>query len=187
MLRICHQGADLVIGHDDLLKYTGRKNIIAAALSYRVLKWMLPTLSPDRPPERRHLLFRLGFAGPGLIDCFEMATRAQSDGRLTVDPDGAPPEAPPAPSGRFYFEGTYRERGCSAFPLPGFFPPDFVQLVCLYQEGGGTRSEQAAYLAMKEDVAATILMAADNDLFSRWVWKRDQHQHDAGACVPATR
>ena len=55
MLRIRHHGNDLVIGHDDLLKYTGRKNIIAAALSYRILKWMLPALSPDRPPEREDL------------------------------------------------------------------------------------------------------------------------------------
>lgn len=180
MLRVRHRGCDLVIGHDDLLKYTGRKNIIAAALSYRVLKWMLGTLSPGLPPEREDLRFRLGFAGPGLIDCFEMATRAQTDGRLDVDPDGASAQAPRAPSGRFYFEGAYRGRRCAVFPRADVFPPDFVELVCLYQEGGGTSHEQAAYLTMKEDVAASILMAADADLFRWRIWDTDDNSRLAG-------
>jgi len=171
MLRVRHHGCDLIIGHDDLLKYTGRKNIIAAALSYRVLKWMFATLSPETPPEREDLRFRLGFAGPGIVDCFEMATRAQTEGRLVVDPHGAPAAAPAAPSGRFYFEGTYRRSGCAVFPYAEFFPPDFVELVSLYQEGAGTRDEQAAYLAMKEDVATSILMAEGDDLFSRETWR----------------
>ena len=52
MLHIRHDGSEIAIGHDDLLKYTGRKNIIAAALSYRLMKWMFSVLSPDAPPER---------------------------------------------------------------------------------------------------------------------------------------
>lgn len=183
MLRVRHRGSNLVIGHDDLLKYTGRKNIIAAALSYRVLKWMFAALSPEEPPERDDLRFRLGFAGQGIIDCFEMAARAKTDGRLVVDPHGVPMEAPAAPGGRFYFEGTCRRRGCAVFPYADFFPPDFVEWVCLYQEGGGTRQEQAAYLAMKEEVAATILMAENDHLFNCETWTIDEDTARPGLAV----
>ena len=171
MLLVRHDGAEIAIGHDDLLKYTGRKNIIAAALSYRLMKWMFSVLSPDAPPERSLVNFRIAFGGPGIIDCLEMATRAQSENRLIVDPLCGFPDAPPAPDGRFYFEASYGNQFCSAFPRAEVFPPDFVELVCLYQEGGGTPSEQAAYLRMKNSFAARILMTPTDALFSQWTWE----------------
>lgn len=178
MLHVRHNGTEIAVGHDDLLKYTGRQNIIAAAMSYRLMKWMFSVLSPDQPPERSNLRFRLGFGGPGLIDCFEMATRAQSEGRLSVDVNCALREAPPAPEGRFYFEASYGEKHCAAHPRAEIFPPDFVECVCLYQEGGGTAHEQDAYLRMKQDFAARILMSPAEALFCRWVWE-EQDFNDA--------
>lgn len=171
MLHVRHKGAELTIGHDDLLKYTGRKNIVAAALTYRLMKWMFSVLSPDEPPERSNLHFRIAFGGPGIIDCLEMATRAQSENRLVVDPYCMVAEAPKAPDGHFYFEASYGGLFCSAFPRQTVFPPDFVERVCLYQEGGGTEAEQTAYLRMKQNFSARILMMPVEGLFRRWVWE----------------
>jgi|GEM_PF-103808 len=173
MLHVRHEGAEIVIGHDDLLKYTGRKNIVAAALTYRLMKWMFSVLSPDEPPERSNLFFRVAFGGPGIIDCLEMVTRAQSENRLMVDPYCALEEAPKAIGGHFYFEASYGEQFCSAHPKAEIFPPDFIECVCLYQDGGGTATEQAAYLRMKENFAAKMLMMPIEALFSRWEWREE--------------
>ncbi|MCG8509619.1 MAG: hypothetical protein MI741_10380 [Rhodospirillales bacterium] len=171
MLHVAHEGTEIVIGHEDLLKYTGRHNVIAAALSYRLLKWMFSVLSPVIPPERSRLNFRIAFDGPGIIDCLEVVTRAQSQHRIHFDPLCARPEAPSAPNGKFYFEASYGEQFCAAYPRPNIFPANFVEKVELYQEGGGTAAEQAAYLRMKDRFAARILAMPLEQLFRIWVWE----------------
>ena len=44
-----------------------------------------PLLSPDAPPDRRTILVRTAFRGPGARDGIEAVTRAVTDGRYTVD------------------------------------------------------------------------------------------------------
>jgi hypothetical protein len=170
MLHVAHEGTEIAVGHEDLLKYTGRKNVIAAALCYRLMKWMFSVLSPGQAPERSMLNFRIAFNGPGIIDCLEVVTRAQSQHRILFDPFIARPEAPPAPTGKFYFEASYGEQFCSALPRAENFPPDFVDQVNKFQEGGGTAAEQAAYLRMKEKFAARILTMPVEKLFRTWIW-----------------
>ena len=170
MLRVAHQGTEIAIGHDDLLRHTTGKNVVAAALCYRMMNWMFSALSPESPPERSRLLFRIAFDGPGIIDCLELVTGAKSDRRIRFDPHCAPPDAPPAPAGQFYFDASYGDRSCSAYPDRSVFPPSFVDQVRRFQDGGGTAAEQSAYQHMKEGFAAQILKTPVDSLFRTRVW-----------------
>lgn len=170
MLRVTRGGAIRAFRHADLLGHTGTANVVAAALCYRLMGWMFPALSPDGPPEACGLVFRVGFPGPGILDCLDLVTAARTDGRIAVDPDRAPPDAPPAPGGRFHFEADYGPRACAVHPQRSVFPPRFVDQVRRFQDGGGTAAEQAAYRRMKEAFAERLLAAPDEDLFSARVW-----------------
>ena len=172
MLRVAHRGSEISISHDDLLEYTGRTNIIAAALCYRLMHWMFSVLSPGAPPERTQITFRIAFDGPGILDCLELVTGAKPDHRIHVDPLCAAPDAPPAPLGRFYFEATYGERSCSAYPNRSIFPPGFVDQVRRFQDGGGTQAEQSAYQHMKRAFATRILNTPVGGLFRTRAWSQ---------------
>ena len=58
------------IGPADFIKCASRANAIAAALMARVAG--LGLLSPEEPAQRRELYWRLGFPGPGMVDCVEV-------------------------------------------------------------------------------------------------------------------
>lgn len=49
-------------------------------------------LSPDGPVQRRSVVVRTAFQGPGARDGFELVTRAVTDGRYTVDLSLARPD-----------------------------------------------------------------------------------------------
>ena len=170
MLRIAHQGTETAISHDDLLENASRSNVVAAALCYRMMGWMFSVLSPGSPLEPSGVVFRVAFNGPGIIDCLELVTKAKSDNRLQFDPSCAPPDAPSAPVGQFYFEASYGDRSCSVYPDPSIFPPRFVDQVRRFQDGGGTATEQSDYQRMKEAFAARILATPIDRLFRTRVW-----------------
>ncbi len=75
----------------DLLKYASHANVIASALMIRLCAFAFAKLSPDAPVQRRQLYWRLGFPGPGLLDCVELISRAVREGRclqLMLFPSG---------------------------------------------------------------------------------------------------
>lgn len=157
----------LAIGRDDLLKYTGPSQIIACTLSLRLFARAFADLSPGAPPRRESISVFSAFPGEGVIDCIEMITRACTIGaRLTIDPERAPPEAPAAPKGRFYFEITVAGRGMAYMVRPGFFDPPFVEMVTRFQDGSGSPQQQRDYLAFKHALIGRLMGAADDALFA---------------------
>lgn len=64
------QDGVIEIGPADFIKYVSHANAIAAALMARVAGLRL--LSPEEPVQRRELYWRLGFPGPGMVDCVEV-------------------------------------------------------------------------------------------------------------------
>ncbi len=170
MLRVAHHGSEIGFSYDDLLDYASRSNVVAAALCYRLLHWMFSGLSPGAPPERARIVFRVAFDGPGIIDCLGLVTGAKSDHRIHFDPRCAEPDAPLAPVGRFYFEATYGQWSCSAFPNPSIFPRGFVDRIRRSQDGSGTEAEQSAFRHMKQAFAARILNTPVGGLFYTRVW-----------------
>jgi hypothetical protein len=156
----------LAIGQDDLLKYAGPSQVIACALTFRLFRQAFADLSPDAPPLRDTIVLRTAFPGEGVHDCAEMIARVRSGGRLALDLDLGPVEAPPAPAGRFYFEIAIAGRARAYWPRPGIFDPPFVDMVTRFQDGAGTAEEQQAYRAFKCRIIATLMAAPEGNLFA---------------------
>lgn len=70
IVRAADQDGVIEIGPADFIKYASHANAIAAALMARVAGLRL--LSPEEPAQRRELYWRLGFPGPGMVDCVEV-------------------------------------------------------------------------------------------------------------------
>ena len=70
IVRVADQDGVIEIGPADFIKYASHANAIAAALMVRVAGLRL--LSPEEPVQRRELYWRLGFPGPGMVDCVEV-------------------------------------------------------------------------------------------------------------------
>ncbi len=165
-LSVAEPDGVLYLGRDDLLKYAGPGQLIASALMLRLYRLAFAELSPDAPPARAAIRVLTAFPGDGILACSEMITRAWTQGRLTIDVDAGPPEAPEALPGRFYFEIRIGARGRGYWVRPGFFGDAFRNQVIRYQDGGGSVAEQADYLAFKQELVGRLLAASDASLFA---------------------
>ena len=76
---------ELTFGFEDMNRYHGGGSPAGVATAFKVLQRAFAVLSPDRPPDRRSVMIRTAFRGPGARDGFEAVTRAVSDDRFAVD------------------------------------------------------------------------------------------------------
>ena len=70
---------------DDMVRFHGGGSPGGVAIAFKVLQRAFGLLSPEAPPQRRSIVVRTAFRGPGARDGIEAVTRAVSDGRFTVD------------------------------------------------------------------------------------------------------
>ena len=100
---------ELAFGFEDMNRYHGGGSPAGVATAFKVLQRAFAVLSPDRPPDRRSVVIRTAFRGPGARDGFEAVTRAVSDDRFAVDRTLVRPDL-----GRlredFVFDREYRQR-----------------------------------------------------------------------------
>lgn len=155
----------VAIGYDDLVRYAGPGQIVAAALCLRLFERAFRDLSPAQPPLRDDVRVTVGFPGPGILDAVEMITRARSRDRLRVDLALGAPAAPPALIGRLAFTIAVAAARRSYAVADGLFTPAFLDQVRAYQDGGGDTAQRAAYLRAKCDLIARLLATPDADLF----------------------
>jgi hypothetical protein len=78
-------GQTISFSFDDMMRYHGPGSPGGVANAFKVLQRAIEVLSPDEAPQRRNLVVRTAFRGPGARDGFEAVTRAVTDGRYTVD------------------------------------------------------------------------------------------------------
>jgi hypothetical protein len=78
-------GQTISFSFDDMMRYHGPGSPGGVAVAFKVLQRAIEVLSPDEAPQRRNLVVRTAFRGPGARDGFEAVTRAVTDGRYTVD------------------------------------------------------------------------------------------------------
>ncbi|MGC5025058.1 hypothetical protein ACLQ3K_09915 [Tsukamurella sp. DT100] len=92
LLTVYEGGTALEIGFADLMKYHGSTFPGGVAHAYRA---MIEGLALFDPVQRREVHVRTAFPGPEGRDAIEMALRAVTDGRFTVDRAlGAPERGP---------------------------------------------------------------------------------------------
>lgn len=126
-LRVQEHGQLLEFSFADMLRYAGPHSPGGVASAFKVMQRAFVLLSPRRPPQRRLVVVRTAFRGPGARDGFEAVTRAVSDGRYTVDRDLARPDR-----GRlledFVFEISIGDRSVTLLLRDGFVTTEFIDL-----------------------------------------------------------
>ena len=78
-------GRTITFSFDDMMRYHGPGSPGGVAVAFKAMQRAFAVLSPDEPPQRRSIVVRTAFRGPGGRDGFEAVTRAVTDGRFTVD------------------------------------------------------------------------------------------------------
>jgi hypothetical protein len=124
---VMDQGVPIGFSLQELMKYHGPGSPGGVAHAFKVLERALPLLEPGGPPERRELVIRTAFGGPGARDAFEMVTRAVTEDRYVVDPALARPDRGPALE-RFVFWLGYRGRSVTLAVREGFVTDEFIAL-----------------------------------------------------------
>jgi len=82
---VAELGRTISFSFDDMMRYHGPGSPAGVAVAFKAMQRAFDLLSPDAPPERRSIVVRTAFRGPGARDGFEAVTRAVTDGRYTVD------------------------------------------------------------------------------------------------------
>lgn len=166
---VSDQDGVITLNNQDLLKYTGPANVIAAALMTRLCKHAFALLSPDEPVMRRKLYWTLGFPGPGIVDCVEMISMAVREGRCLQKPMFNHPDAPMSIGGQFVFDIHYSDRALRIWPSADIFDDEFRQQVSKWQEADHTHERQH-YLQYKQAKVEKILSEPESRLFNtQWI------------------
>jgi hypothetical protein len=153
-------GALIEISFADLMRFHGPGSPGGVAIAFKVLERALPLLAEGGPCERREIVIATAFGGPGARDAFEMATRAVSDGRYTVDPALRRPERGPALE-RFVFRLAHRDREVTLVLREGFVTDEFAALAFA---GERSAAEQARLEVLKRELAERVMAAAAGEV-----------------------
>lgn len=146
---------------EDLMLYHGPGFPGGVAHALKVMERALPALADGAAPERREIVIRTAFKGPGGRDAFEMVTRANSEGRYTVDPDLARPERGPTLA-NYVFELTYRGKTVTATIRDGHVRDEFI---ALGKKTDRTPEETARHTYLKQEMADRLLKAKAEDVY----------------------
>lgn len=169
-ITVVDQDGPITIERADLLKYTSHANVIASAIMIRVCAFAFEKLSPKEPVNRRELYWRLGFPGPGLVDCVEFISHAVRDGRCLQQPIIDHPHAPFSVLGQFVFELSYKGKTIEIWPDSSVFDDEFRENVTRWQEESNDDGKRAAYLQYKDNKVKQIMTLNENDLL-HWQWR----------------
>lgn len=161
VVAVRERGHDLQFTFDDTLRYAGPHSPAGVAIAFRALQLALEVLSPDVPPERRAIVVRTAFRGPGARDCFEAVTRAVTDGRYVVDR-----ALLRADRGRLLEDFVF-EIGLGASPVTlllraGLIEDEFIDLA---RTEGRTDAQERRLDALKAELAQRVMVASAAELF----------------------
>jgi len=150
------------IAFDDLLKYHGRSSIAGVAHAFKAMERAFPLLSPDEPPDRYDITVESGFPGGGARDAFEMVTRCVTEDRYQLTSEPAPPEAPEAPGGHFFFRLGYRGTVVDLVARASLIPADFIEVAC---KDAPSPAEAARAQELKEEMAERLLSLPAEEVY----------------------
>ena len=160
-LLVTERGQLLEFSYNDMLCYAGPYSPAGVANAFKVMQRAFAALSGNQPPQRRSIVIRTAFAGPGARDGFEAVTRAVTDGRYTVDLALARPDR-----GRllqsFVFQITIAGRTATLLLRKGFVTAEFIDLA---GKSHRDQAEEARLDQIKADLAQRVLATPAEDVF----------------------
>ncbi len=146
----------------DLETFHDKDHFGGVVLSMKVLQ--LAVAQFPAVPHRDEVSLVIGLNPPGLVDCFELMTRAVTRRRLMIDP--TLPKGPPSPFGRFHFE-VHRPCGSVALWVrEGLLPDDFATTGHKVENRFGTPEEVARWTGYKRDVGEALIPMPPSDVLA---------------------
>lgn len=85
VLEVRERGRTLTFTFEDINRYHGGHSPAGVAIAFKAMQLGFSLVSPGDPPERRSVVVRTAFRGPGARDAFEAVTRGVTDDRYVVD------------------------------------------------------------------------------------------------------
>jgi hypothetical protein len=158
---VLDQGEPLAFSFDDLMKYHGPGSPGGVAHAFKVLERALPLLDPGGVPERREIMVRTAFGGPGARDAFELVTRAVTGDRYVLDPALERSERGRTLE-RFVFRLGYRGRSVTLAVREGYVTDEFIDLA---RREGRTAEEEARLTVLKREMADRVMSRAAMDVY----------------------
>jgi len=152
---VVDQGRSIAFSFDDLMRYHGPGSPGGVAHAFKVLERALPLLDPDGHPERREMVVRTAFGGPGARDAFELVTRGVTEGRFVVDPGLERPERGRTLE-RFVFRLAYRDRAVTLAVRDGYVSDEFIDLA---RRESRTPEEEDRLSVLKREMADRVMSA----------------------------
>ena len=160
-LQVVEHGRELAFSFDDLLRYHGPGSPGGVAHAFKVLQRTLPLLSGGGPPERREIVVRTAFGGPGARDGFELVTRAFTGDRYVVDPALARRERGVTLE-RFVFRLGHRGREVTVVVREGFVTDEFIALA---RKDDRTSADERRLDALKLEMADRVMASPAGDVY----------------------
>jgi hypothetical protein len=155
------RGQLLEFSYTDMLCYAGPYSPAGVANAFKVMQRAFAALSPNQPPQRRTVVIRTAFQGPGARDGFEAVTRAVTDGRYTVDLALTRPHR-----GRllqsFVFQVSIAGRAATLLLRPGFVTDEFIDLA---SKSDRNPAEEASLDKVKAQLAQRLLATPAEDVY----------------------
>jgi len=160
-IAVIDHGRVLTFSFEDMNRYHGGGSPAGVATAFTVLQRAFALLSPDRPPDRRSVVIRTAFRGPGARDGFEAVTRAVSDDRFAVDRTLVRPDL-----GRlredFVFAVGIGERTVTLVLRDGYVSEEFIDLARTQNRS----PEQESQLDdLKTELARWLLATPADELY----------------------
>ncbi|MDP9228860.1 MAG: hypothetical protein M3M99_07345 [Actinomycetota bacterium] len=160
-LALLDRGRELSFSFDDMMRYHGPGSPGGVAHAFKVLERALPLLEPDGPPERREIIIRTAFGGPGARDGFELVTRAVTEDRYVVDAALARPERGRTLE-RFVFRLDYRDRAATLVLREGYVSEEFIDLARKEQPSA---DEEARLDLLKAEMAVHVMSTTAAEVY----------------------
>ena len=163
-----------------MLRYHGPARRAASRTRSRCSSARCRCSLPAARAERREIVVRTAFGGPGARDGFELVTRAVTEGRYTVDAALARPERGRTLE-RFVFQLAYRERAVTLVAREGSVPDE---LIALARTEHRSAAQEARFAEVKRAMAEHVMASAAADVYDAAVTGRLVHWPLACVQVP---
>ena len=161
VLTVEERGRTITFTFDDMMRFHGVHSPAGVAMAFKVMQRAFAALSPGGPPERRSIVVRTAFRGPGARDGFEAVTRAVSDGRYVVDRTLLR-----ADRGRlredFVFVLEIGGRTATLLLRDGFVTDEFIDLA---RAENRSDTQERRLDELKAELAQRVVSTASNDVF----------------------
>jgi hypothetical protein len=162
-IAVLERGERIEFSFADMLRHHAGNSLGGVAHAFKVLERALPLLDAGDGVERRQIVVRTAFGGPGARDAFELVTGAVSDGRYVVDQALARPERGFAIE-RFVFALAHRGRSATLAARPGTVTDEFVALA---RRDGRSAEEERRLDALKREMAERVLASPAEAVYER--------------------